>query len=514
MNAELKGNRMKKLCTVLLTVLIVTQAFAALAQEAPVPRRSPRTPVNREALADRKPMVAPSSTVQGLATVIDSEKIRIGEIDVRLFGIVPPQLSASFGPQARAALDKLVTSQPISCTIRDRDQAGRFLATCHGTNNNDLAIELLRRGLAVTARGSLSSTDLAQPYMAAEQAAESQKLGLWSGVTPPPATAPAAAVVVQAAPVATPAPVVEAKKEDKQPTKAETIAVKAPAPAATSTVTFPDEEMPLPIMVEQGSNFFTRYQLLITGMIILMTALSILGVIVYQRRQEKIDEMKAIAAALRGELTAARGVCLARLKTIKNEEEDKVATWPRIRVTLYQAYVGRLGWLGADLARKIASIYGQASDYAAYYNSDDETKIEATPKRQALQTLINYIDEVLPKLEQIERTGARFSSAPPLNKAAPLVEKSITTGAMPASILETDSAIEPTAMASQPIWETLRRFTSEHFPKQKTEITTAEDYDYAAMVEEEMSHLTFGEAEETSEPTSVATNVTSIRTGS
>src|SRR5262249_38401092 len=145
----------------------------------PVPKNAPRTPVNREALPGRKPL-PPNSVLQGEAKIVDSDKLRIEDVDMRLFGIVAPQLSASFGPQARQVLDNLITGQTVSCTIRDRDQTGRYLATCRNGSSTDLALELVRRGLAVTARGSLASTDLAPTYIAAEQSAQAQKLGLWS----------------------------------------------------------------------------------------------------------------------------------------------------------------------------------------------------------------------------------------------------------------------------------------------------------------------------------------------
>jgi hypothetical protein len=470
-------------------------------------------------LADRKPAVAPGSTVLGDMAVIDSEKLHIGDIDVRLFGVVPPQLSASFGPQARATLDKLVTGQPVSCLVRDRDQAGRFLATCRTAGNADLAMELLRRGLAVTARGSLTSTDLAQPYMAAEQAAQTQKIGLWSGVTPAPVAVPAPVAAPVVAPQPAPqsqatvvpppapptAPVVDTKKEAAMAKADE--AKMTPAPLAASSLEPPsDETLAVP---DAPDSFFARYQILITGLIMLVTALSILGVISSQRRHEKRDEMKAIAAALRGELTAARGVCLARLKSVVNEGEDKAMTWPRLRSTLYQAYIGRLGWLGADLARQIASIYGQASDYAAYYSSDDETKVETTPKRQALQTLVQHIEEVLPRLMHIEQTGrkAYYSASHSVKASAPLIEKSITVSAP-----EKTAASEVTQhvpLASHPIWDTMRKFARERFTEDRHQ-TPSDEQDYAALIEEEMANLTFGEAEDEH-----PTNVTKIRpTGS
>ncbi|MFY9288611.1 MAG: thermonuclease family protein [Alphaproteobacteria bacterium] len=502
---------MKKISLFVMSLIILATATASAAQEAPAPRKMPRTPVNRQSLPGSKPALPPSSVVQGQASVIDSERLRINDVDMRLFGVVPPQLSATHGPQAREALDQMVAGKTVSCTVRDRDQGGRYLATCRA-GNNDIAYELLRRGLAVTARGSLSNSDLAISYLAAEQAAQAQKSGIWSGAVPSAVTVSAVPPKVEApkaeALVVPPPPtplVIEAKKEEKS---AKTLAAaddaqaKAPSNAvipASALAPTADEAMALPVA---GPNFFARYQLLITGFIMLVTALSILFVVSRQRRQEKLDEMKAIAAALRGELMAARAVCQARFKSITTVEDDKAATWPRIRSTLYQAYVGRLGWLGAELARQIASIYGQASDYAAYYN-DDATRAEVAPKRQALMTLIQYIEEVLPKLAVIEQTGkvqnTLSTSVRPvtvIERSAPLAAAASTV-ATSAAVLAKEEVVEAepeiSAPVQTPIWETVRKFARERF-EAKNEAMEEQMPDYTTLIEEEMANMTFGDA--------------------
>lgn len=521
---------MKKLCLLFTVLFIASHGVALAAQEAPAPHRSPRTPVNRQVLSSPKPSLVPESTVQGQATVIDAEKLRIGDIDIRLFGIVPPQLSASFGPQARAALDKLVTGQPISCIVRDRDQAGRYLATCRTANNTDIAMELLRRGFAVTARGSLASTELMLPYMSAEQSAQSQKQGLWSGVVPPApvvipapvAAAPAQLPVTQTVATQTasvmppPAPpVAELKKEEikkEEPAKiaaAENKVAAVAPPLSASSLAPPAEEMAVAETSSQG--FFARYQILFTGLIMLATAFGFMGILSSQRRQEKRDEMKAIAAAFRGELTAARGVCQSRLKAITSEAEDKAAQWPRIRTILYQAYVSRLGWLGADLAHQIASIYGQASDYASYYSTDAEQKTDPTPKKQALQNLVNHIEEVLPRLMQIEQTGRKFTASRRVSiGTSEIVDKSITTHAPEKAVA--GEIAHPVTSPAHPVWESMRRFARERFAD-NPHASASDDHDYAVLIEEEMANLTFGEAEE--EHQNAVANVTKIRpTGS
>ena len=408
---------------------------AASYDEAPVPRRSPRTAVSQQTIV--KPALPPSRTVSGTATIIDTERLRIEEIDMRLFGVVPPQLSASFGPQARAVLDSLTAGVTVTCLIRDRDRDGRFLASCRGANNTDLAQELLRRGLAVTARGSLHGTDFESAYVTAEQTAQAQKLGLWMGPSAPAAAAaPAAAPAPVAAPpvakveVKAPEPKPEAKVEPKPEEKPEQ-ATKAEAPAKDSPKsekTTRAEEIPVPapafveaapVVTASAPTAVERYQVLILGAFMLLTAAIAGGAVLTRRWMDRREERSSIAAAVRGELMAARAVCLGRLRAISSDDDDRNTSWPRVRTMVFQAYVGRIGLLGGELARQVASIYGQASDYAAYYNTAfTDENVEPVSKRHALQTLTQHIEEVLPRLAGVE-AGLAVRAAVKLKPQAP-----------------------------------------------------------------------------------------------
>jgi endonuclease YncB( thermonuclease family) len=532
-----------------IVVMLALGAAAALAQEMPAPHKSPREPVNREPLPEDKPL-PPSRTIEGPAIILDGEKLRIGDVDLRLFGVIPPQLSASFGPQARAALDSMTAGQNVTCQIRDRDHDGRFLATCRTAGDNDLALELLRRGLAVTARGSLQPTELAAPYLAAEEAAEAQKLGLWSLSTPAAATlaavaAPAAmAKIENNPPPPTPAEIKLAEKAApaEKPIVAASGSSSSSLTAAPGEFAFPPKPAgtwapPADAAAEQPG-FFARYQLLVTGLVMLVTAFGILGTITFNRRRERIEEMKAIAAALRGELLAARSVCQARLKSW-TEADDKNASWPRIRASLYQAYVGRLGFLGATLARQIASIYGQASDYGAYYSSvvgEAATRgVEIPSKRPALQALVQHIEDVLPRLAAIERTGVLPKTNPAMPSQEPMMHDDTHTpgsgsgepssdpaenAAMGAETAAADAAVP--SSPSQPLspWDRMLR-VAESLPERARQAaglsgTEAQMPDYTLAIEEEITNFSFGleEQGDASMPGS-ATNVTKLRgTGS
>ncbi len=251
-------------------------------------------------------------------------------------------------------------------------------------------------------------------------------------------------------------------------------------------------------MAVAGASFFARYQILIAGLLMLTTAFGILFVFGSQRRLERRDEMKAIAAALRGELLGARAVCQTRLKEIVTDEDDQNISWPRLRSTLYQAYVGRLGWLGAGLARQVASIYGQASDYASYYNAGDDAAM-VTPKRHALQSLLSHIDEVLPRLAMIEKTG-RVPNPRPATNVRPVTEWTqvrAPAGAPAAQPAPVEAALYKMQNAVATLWDILRKFAQEHLADRRTAVNANDDNaDYTALIEQEIATMSFTEGEE------------------
>ncbi len=509
-------------------------ASVSEAQEMPTPRGAPRTAVSRQEVLEHAPL---ARQVTGQALVVDGEKLHINDMDLRLYGVVPPQLSASFGPQARAALDSLINGQPITCQVRDRDRDGRLLATCHTAGGGDPALELLRRGLAVSARGSLNGSDLAPSYLAAEQAAQNQHLGLWS------VAVPAAAPQTSTAPVVT----AESKSETKAETKTDSQATDAkpdqhkidkpvtephtvPVTVHTSyDARNPDDSFyatPVTVaaMTANQPGFFATYQILITGILMLGTAFGIMAALTLQKIRDKRDELKAMGAALRGELLAARAVCHARLKTIRSDEEDRATPWPRIRATLYQAYVGRIGILGAELARQITSIYGQTSDYAAYYNAAEGTNTSTTPKRSALEKLVSHIDDVLPRLATIEMNGSLSGQNQDMVKAASTSSKQPsvrqpapkTVATPPKSelpITHTEAVLDHSSTIlvetiedsspPQPVgnangfWSTVKQFARGALRTTETAKENHEgDVDYTTLIEEDMAKYALSQGEE------------------
>jgi len=472
--------RMLRLTVGMLGAAMLLASGAAQAQLAPTPQKSPRTPVSKELLSGRTSAAPPPRIVTGTATIVDSERLRINDIEMRLFGVVPPQLGASFGPQARAVVDALAKGD-VTCQIKDRTREGYYLALCHNEANADFGIELLRRGLAVAARGSLRTSEYGTPYLAAEQAAQNQRLGLWSTALP----AAASENSIREAALKTEAARVEAEQAKIELAKAEALKAEAlkaaeaakmeaelavaaaPATALKINATEAAGHTPLPhvkpdaakekeiaasptatdvqaVLASQQSldmpkivderSFFEKFQILLSGLLLFFTTVIILVGSVFYKGLQRKEELRSIAAALRGELMAARSVCQARLSKIAHDRTDSDTSWPRIRTIVFQAYVGKLGCLGAEISRQIASIYGMASDYASYYNTTD-ARAESTSKRQALEALVQYIEEISPKLMQIETSGELPKAPRPVSfrSALPSPAQTLSLASSPAS---------------------------------------------------------------------------------
>lgn len=88
--------------------------------------------------------------------VLDGDTIKIGKVNYRLHGIDAPEkaqrcqrdnLDWLCGQEAAAYLRRLIGSQPVTCTEKDRDRYGRVVAVCHA-GGEDLNRAMVRAGLA------------------------------------------------------------------------------------------------------------------------------------------------------------------------------------------------------------------------------------------------------------------------------------------------------------------------------------------------------------------------------
>ncbi|NDC56816.1 MAG: hypothetical protein EBZ69_08445 [Alphaproteobacteria bacterium] len=118
------------------------------------------------------------------------------------------------------------------------------------------------------------------------------------------------------------------------------------------------------------------------------------------------DGRRQVAAALQGELMAARAIILTRIDMMADAKA--VPQWPRLRVMVFQAYVGQMDKLGPDLSRRLAALYGQFADFAAYYGTSQATesrRVDAASLRAVLVQMMHYLDQVVLELQDIAATG-------------------------------------------------------------------------------------------------------------
>jgi endonuclease YncB( thermonuclease family) len=134
------------------------------------------------------PQVTQAQDFNGIARAIDGDSLRVGNREVRLFGIDAPEYRQtckirytnwSCGGDAATALRSMVDGRQLTCMSRDQDVYGRTVATCR-SGGFDVAAEMVSRGLAIVLAGAPG--DYAQ-RQADSKAAEA---GIWASefVTP------------------------------------------------------------------------------------------------------------------------------------------------------------------------------------------------------------------------------------------------------------------------------------------------------------------------------------------
>lgn len=127
---------------------------------------------------------AGAQEVSGTATAMDGDALRIGNALVRLWGVDAPErgqpcfLSGQpweCQPNAFRQLQILVDEGPVTCRqMAPPDEYRRMIAVCE-VGGRDLNEAMVRSGLA------LAYPDESTDYVAAEEAARAEGIGLWAG---------------------------------------------------------------------------------------------------------------------------------------------------------------------------------------------------------------------------------------------------------------------------------------------------------------------------------------------
>lgn len=372
--------------------------------DMPPPSRAPRTPVTSEKI----PVIEVPNEVAGGAMAVDGQTLRLREgnrdMNIRLAGVVAPPVTSSEGLAARAALDSIVSNQTLNCSRQDRDGEGRAIMNCTYNGGKNVAEELLFTGSVLYSRAASLPAELAVRFKAAEETAQSRRIGLWKQVASinvgATQSANTASSVRPAATAATAAATTAANPA---------VAAKA-TPVAVQPIVTPTAET---VTVVENTTSTSRTTLWLEAMGLLGVLFGMLAWLDNRHtRRERLrhdlevsSERQVLAAALSGELSAARDICEARAAQIVSGRGKP--TWPRLRTYVYQSHVEHIGLLGSVLARQVASIYGQMADYAASHREESETASAAAMAR-TLARLCGYIEIALEGLADVEQTGDAY----------------------------------------------------------------------------------------------------------
>lgn len=85
----------------------------------------------------------------GAAYVVDGDTIKIGNRQIRLFGIDAPEMSHPYGKKAKWAMHALCKGQIVRAEVKETDAHGRTVAQCYLPDGRDLSAELVKQGLAI-----------------------------------------------------------------------------------------------------------------------------------------------------------------------------------------------------------------------------------------------------------------------------------------------------------------------------------------------------------------------------
>ena len=322
--------------------LLGGSALAQSNDEAPAPPAVPIGEVTEEPISR-----AAGQTIEGMATVIDGDELRVGDSMIRLFGIAAPDISANHGPDARLYLQGLADGQHIICTEVDRNIEEQSIAICT-IEGTDLATELLAQGLAAVYRVGAPPTpeerELAARYDTEEADARERKLGIWA----PRDAAPAA----------------------------------APPPAPTLV------QSALPKWIE------------LAPLLGLIALLGIIGLIQQARRRddEGIDD-QVLTAALLAEVSAIRDVAQEQYDGTASFIQDLpipgshhgLLSLPT--ATVFAANADRLDVLSSNLATRLVRFHAMRE--GAAHLIDQSHHVRCDVLRSTLQSLAQAADEVL-----------------------------------------------------------------------------------------------------------------------
>lgn len=87
--------------------------------------------------------------IAGPASVVDGDTLRIDRTTIRLWGVDAPERDHPHGARAADTLRVIVGRDVVSCVPTGATSHHRTIARCSTTQYPDIALEMVRRGVAL-----------------------------------------------------------------------------------------------------------------------------------------------------------------------------------------------------------------------------------------------------------------------------------------------------------------------------------------------------------------------------
>lgn len=126
----------------------------------------------------------PAQPLDGIAVVVEGDRLNVNGLPVRLYGIDAPEIgqtclsrrgeSYDCGATARAILERLIGTRPVQCQIYSVLANDEQVGSC-AVGTQDLAATMVLAGWAFPQRA------LSSRYERLEARAQSARSGLWAG---------------------------------------------------------------------------------------------------------------------------------------------------------------------------------------------------------------------------------------------------------------------------------------------------------------------------------------------
>ena len=129
------------------------------------------------AFAQRFPVTVVGVSDGDTFTVINRDKL---QLRIRVYGIDAPEKGQAFGNRAKQALSSYIAGREIEIDVQSQEKWGRFVARVYTPEGEDVALLMLRDGMA----WHYAHFGGTAAYKEAQEAARAEKAGLWADPAP------------------------------------------------------------------------------------------------------------------------------------------------------------------------------------------------------------------------------------------------------------------------------------------------------------------------------------------